>query len=295
MPREWIERVVVFLSTPSARRATVVVDERDLREVISIHALREEGDTGSSPSMRCGFYFYPRPPRGGRRTFWAANERLKAISIHALREEGDASELWQGRRSSYFYPRPPRGGRHKRFCFVHQLRGISIHALREEGDWQVDGTTGRLENFYPRPPRGGRPAACWQQSGWTDFYPRPPRGGRQRTFFTRLTTRVFLSTPSARRATTRRPRQTRHPLNFYPRPPRGGRHGCQGLAAAHLKKISIHALREEGDLRRTASCRRRWHFYPRPPRGGRPPQLDQSHLTSSISIHALREEGDRRM
>ena len=33
---------------------------------ISIHALREEGDTGSSPSMRCGFYFYPRPPRGGR-------------------------------------------------------------------------------------------------------------------------------------------------------------------------------------------------------------------------------------
>ena len=56
--------------------------------------------------------------------------------------------------------------------------------------------------------------------------------------------------------------------NFYPRPPRGGRlliitpQGCKG-------RISIHALREEGDI------------YP----------LD---LTSyyQISIHALREEGD---
>ena len=35
------------------------------------------------------------------------------------------------------------------------------------------------------------------------------------------------------------------------------------------KKISIHALREEGDNGLTASTRPTQNFYPRPPRGGR--------------------------
>ena len=34
--------------------------------------------------------------------------------------------------------------------------------------------------------------------------------------------------------------------------------------------IFIHALREEGDGRCTGYCLRQQHFYPRPPRGGRP-------------------------
>ena len=34
-------------------------------------------------------YFYPRPPRGGRRALHSATSPSKAISIHALREEGD--------------------------------------------------------------------------------------------------------------------------------------------------------------------------------------------------------------
>ena|GEM_PF-4469166 len=55
---------------------------------------------------------------------------------------------------------------------------------------------------------------------------------------------------------------------FYPRPPRGRRREniqCE----AKLLAISIHALREEGDL--SAS-----YYY----------------TFSKISIHALREEGD---
>ena len=56
----------LFLSTPSARRATNVVFAFRDGYGISIHALREEGDR-----------------RGG-------HLRLrKGISIHALREEGD--------------------------------------------------------------------------------------------------------------------------------------------------------------------------------------------------------------
>ena len=33
---------------------------------ISIHALREEGDPAAGLSSSTVFYFYPRPPRGGR-------------------------------------------------------------------------------------------------------------------------------------------------------------------------------------------------------------------------------------
>ena len=103
---------------------------------------------------------------------------------------------------------------------------------------------------------------------------------------------------------------------FYPRPPRGGRR-CQGLAAAHLKKISIHALREEGDFLSGSCFPSLGNFYPRPPRGGR---LDTKEAykqileflstpsarratdgdgfawaLQDISIHALREEGDEAM
>ena len=35
------------------------------------------------------FYFYPRPPRGGRLIVDAHKDCPMAISIHALREEGD--------------------------------------------------------------------------------------------------------------------------------------------------------------------------------------------------------------
>ena len=57
-------------------------------------------------------------------------------------------------------------------------------------------------------------------------------------------------------------------VDFYPRPPRGGRLANLGEQPVK-KKISIHALREEGDAMQSV----------RPPCQG-------------ISIHALREEGD---
>ena len=57
----------LFLSTPSARRATVGDPHRLYRAGISIHALREEGDAGCR----------------------ACRNRRGQISIHALREEGD--------------------------------------------------------------------------------------------------------------------------------------------------------------------------------------------------------------
>ena len=102
-----------FLSTPSARRATaavlVVVDEA----VISIHALREEGDFMPSP-LRSVFRLFLSTPSARRATFL----RVWSLSIVL----------------SNFYPRPPRGGRRERWIICADALAISIHALREEGD-----------------------------------------------------------------------------------------------------------------------------------------------------------------
>ena len=80
---------MLFLSTPSARRATYIEVVHPKYLPISIHALREEGDLCGSDFVGEHSDFYPRPPRGGRR---GPNQRPAAhrrISIHALREEGD--------------------------------------------------------------------------------------------------------------------------------------------------------------------------------------------------------------
>ena len=122
--------------------------------------------------------------------------------------------------------------------------------------------------FYPRPPRGGRPSTLWSSSCSRYFYPRPPRGGRRSAHAKPSPSSLFLSTPSARRAT-----------GHHPRLRSGG-------------QISIHALREEGDKADLQTDKAGGHFYPRPPRGGRPPPIKKCDVGIRISIHALREEGD---
>ena len=79
-------------------------------------------------------YFYPRPPRGGRRAACTLGQPVHIISIHALREEGDGKSapacIWKGaflstpsaRRATVAWPSST------------ALAWISIHALREEGD-----------------------------------------------------------------------------------------------------------------------------------------------------------------
>ena len=146
----------LFLSTPSARRATAAVDVVGHIDVISIHALREEGDIADQNEALEVVDFYLRPPRGGRRQHSCRSRDAPRISIHALREEGDLAPA---------------------ALLLHD--GISIHALREEGD-------------------------CSQANSMD-------------------CAAVFLSTPSARRATGHL----------------GGFLCC--------RRISIHALREEGD------------------------------------------------
>ena len=57
-------------------------------------------------------------------------------------------------------------------------------------------------------------------------------------------------------------------------------------------RISIHALREEGDPIAPLPGTNDHNFYPRPPRGGRRRIAARQQGVINISIHALREEGD---
>ena len=84
------DAAVQFLSTSSARRTTD-------RVCVDVQAFRD---------------FYPRPPRGGRRSpLWRIHIQA-AISIHVLREEDDNGQ----------------------YILTLKHQGISIHVLREEDD-----------------------------------------------------------------------------------------------------------------------------------------------------------------
>ena len=206
-------------------------EEGDLRKAqhcnsrnISIHALREEGDNQNSldrvrtvpflstPSARRAtgrlIYFdfqtgnfYPRPPRGGRRELHGVHSAQRIFLSTPSARRATIFFIRHLLVGIYFYPRPPRGGRRKTTGAPGRSRAflstpsarratltlternragiISIHALREEGDY--------ADPLARRQPR--------------NFYPRPPRGGRRDGVVADKLVRIFLSTPSARRAT----------------------------------------------------------------------------------------------
>ena len=78
---------------------------------------------------------------------------------------------------------------------------------------------------------------------------------------------IFLSTPSARRATARRLARQGAALDFYPRPPRGGR---QGLGNPRPALSDFYPRPPRGGRQVCgALLPLSFNFYPRPPRGGR--------------------------
>ena len=114
----------------------------------------------------------------------------------------------------------------------------------------------------------GDPSLWSRSTTRKNFYPRPPRGGRP-----------GCCTSSSL------------PIDFYPRPPRGGRPGSSSSLWARCR-ISIHALREEGDPCQPAmgrQCPISIHALREEGDGHR---RDQHPYPQAISIHALREEGD---
>ncbi len=126
----------LFLSTPSARRATPPLQEVCGNRDISIHALREEGDPGrrcrrgpagiflSTPSARRAtgaagpaahpdMNFYPRPPRGGRRKHDREKGGSRVFLSTPSARRATFRPPWCRCSEADFYPRPPRGGRRR--------------------------------------------------------------------------------------------------------------------------------------------------------------------------------------
>ena len=212
------------------------------------------------------------------------------ISIHALREEGDACASWDTVTCFVFLSTPsagratmqrarlPSGQR----ISIHALRGegdfpihslnffigISIHALRGEGDTRILRGSGAAMNFYPRPPRGGRLASLGGLLTVQLFLSTPSarRATMSSSFFSSVM--EFLSTPSARRATLTSSSQKTVQMIFLSTPSaRRATSTARSLlpgtsdfyprpprGGRHRRAIYVHLLRD---------------FYPRPPRGGR--------------------------
>ena len=147
---------------------------------ISIHAPREGSDRKTGKERRATPYFYPRSPRGERRSSSGRHHQLRPISIHAPREGSDAADLPQAVFFVLFLSTlPARGatyssgrcGCHCEFLSTLPARGAT---------WRTCSRWARTYYFYPRSPRGERrqkqkPTRQSQR----DFYPRSPRGERQ--------------------------------------------------------------------------------------------------------------------
>ena len=216
--------------------------------MISIHALREEGDKRSSVLDQSAPVISIHALREEGDVYKNYLRAISApISIHALREEGDSPcAIWcsgmdlflstpSARRATQshmlrcclandFYPRPPRGGRRLFLDIPGQAILFLSTPSARRATWASTSRTSRRGYFYPRPPRGGRPLLLTSHLLWCEF----------------------LSTPSARRATHEGWQPEHRRADFYPRPPRGGRHP-KLVPNKRIKSISIHALREEGD------------------------------------------------
>ena len=101
------------------------------RNVISIHALRGEGDN-NVVRARSKIFISIHALRGEGDLNDSAGKLKDAISIHALRGEGDIS----------------------RTTGAHSQLGISIHALRGEGDRYADSSSALVHRFQSTPSVG---------------------------------------------------------------------------------------------------------------------------------------------
>ncbi len=140
--------------------------------------------------------------RGGRFVPSSPCYRLKLtgplrpvhISIPALRAEGDFFE--PDGQGQTFIPAFTQRVTGLAVPFV-QGQQISTHTLRVEGDCPLPSTT---------------------STRWTSFYPRPPHGGRLSDRLKVGDSLIFLSTPSAWRATRSETGFAIRGSDFYPRP-----------------------------------------------------------------------------
>ena len=146
---------------------------------ISIHALRGEGDASVRLSVLLPLHFNPRPPWGGRR-----------VSARGWRQD------------RHFNPRPPWGGR----------RSPTRRPSVTRTSFQSTPSVGRATMLAAKPVQKE-----------SHFNPRPPWGGRLTASLKSSAVSTFQSTPSVGRATIVKVTVAADSSHFNPRPPWGGR------------------------------------------------------------------------
>ena len=169
----------LFLSTPSARRATSIRPHGQRVDAISIHALCEEGDWDCYRFPRFLRDFYPRPLRGGRPSGMIIPINRDSFLSTPSARRATLGTIHAGIQCFDFYPRPLRGGRPRSF------------------------SRGRIgiQDFYPRPLRGGRRTVSAVYRTLYEFLSTPSARRATRAAKWCAIIYGFLSTPSARRAT----------------------------------------------------------------------------------------------
>ena len=238
---------------------------------ISIHAPREGSDLFPALLPLDARHFYPRSPRGERRSRALARITSRLFLSTLPARGATYSGHHRAEMPPDFYPRSPRGERRVRPCtgswptnfYPRSPRGerhmdatlalisgsISIHAPREGSDIQSWSWRQTLDDFYPRSPRGERPAKVRYVAELTkNFYPRSPRGER-------LWAGYVLCRPAE---------------HFYPRSPRGER--PMTLRCPIFCRSNFYPRSPRGERRRPSrhDGQRIRYFYPRSPRGERP-------------------------
>ena len=124
-----------FYPRPPCGGRRITMQKFYIRDTISIHALRVEGDDGPTISPDTCQRFLSTP------SVWRATPPILALPLDTLN----------------FYPRPPCGGR--RWCIKQANLGKEF--LSTPSVWRATtnaaGTAVAAADFYPRPPCGGRP------------------------------------------------------------------------------------------------------------------------------------------
>ena len=146
--------------------------------VISIHALREEGDKLRSATLSSLSVFLSTPSARRATVFDVSVFFGIVISIHALREEGDNVSWYKPLQRFNFYPRPPRGGRlAKNKLTPEECQFLSTPSARRATRSELQELTPKIFLSTPSARRATN-AVFTPYRPYSNFYPRPPRGGR---------------------------------------------------------------------------------------------------------------------
>ena len=216
-------------------------------------------------------HFYPRPPRGGRRPSSIKTGVVELFLSTPSARRATIPPIAPSVPHRQFLSTP--SARRATEPFIVQITASSLFLSTpsaRRATTVVSTTEAAQPDFYPRPPRGGRRVSRRSPRRLFDFYPRPPRGGRLFELACAVLRDGFLSTPSARRATS-------------------GEHDHKTFVLFLSTPSARRATSTMAGCRQSCS-----NFYPRPPRGGRRFLFSSMCSPFSISIHALREEGDGR-